>query len=162
MIHDRLSRLQLATLRRNTTRTLLIQKRPGIRTPEVDDALTAYAPAERDDDGQITHKRETVRCSITAVETVKRGWWKVTYRAGLVEPRRFLRARPGAVKLTRNPDGTVTADGDADYTTSISSAARGEPECMPESWEREGHRAKRSMHRLRDTRPWIAVRPPRS
>lgn len=153
MIYVRVTRQELALLRRNTIRTVMVAKRPGARTPEIDDALAAYSPAERDENAEITHKREVVRCVIATV-TPAGAYWKVAYHAGSVEPPRFMRARPGAVRLTPNPKGgDPITDGDADYTTSRSAAMRGEPECVPESWDRRVARVA-SSEPPRDRRPW--------
>lgn len=155
MIHARLTHEELRLLRRNVTRTVRVEKRPGGRTPQLGAQVQAYAPVVREH-GEVVRKRETLRCVILAVES-ERGAWIVTYRAGSVEPARFLRARPGMVKLTPHPEGgDPIPDGDADYTTSIASAAHGEPECVPESWEREVARRAKAIadDPVRDRRPW--------
>ena len=154
MIHARLTHEELRLLRRNVTRTIRVAKQPGKRTPQLGAQVQAYARAVVED-GEVVRKRETLRCVILEVKN-QPGAWIVTYRAGTVEPARFLRARPGMVKLTPNPEGgDPIPDGDADYTTSTASAARGEPECVPESWERQVARTRdagipeRVQHRRR-------------
>lgn len=156
MIHARVTNGELRFLRRGVTRTLAVEKRPGRRRPQIGAALLAYAPATyepelgRDGARVVDLPREEVRCRVTAVEN-GRGEWTVSYTVGSVEPARFLRARPGMVKLTPNPDGgDPIPDGDADYTTSVASAAHGEPECVPESWEREVTKQARTVEQVRD------------
>ena len=149
MIHDRVDHLQIARLRSRTIGHLRVEKRPGVKTPQLGGPVEAYAPVERDDDGEVVKKRETLRCMIVEVAS-EPGAWIVTYRAGHVEPGRFLRARPGAVKLTPDPDGgDPIPDGDADYTTSTASAARGEPECVPKDVQAEYAAQADTMNRMR-------------
>lgn len=124
--------------------------------PEPDQAVVAYAPAVVED-GVVVKKREAVRCVIVTVESVSRLEWEVTYRAGKVDRPTFMRARPGAVRITVDPrTGEVSTDGDGDYTTSRSAAMQDEPEVLTESWDRVVGRTARAIEAdpPRDRRPW--------
>lgn len=154
MIHARFTHDELGAVRGNAPRQVTVAKRLGRRRPQLGAKVLAYAPKATTRRGVVL-QRATVDCVVLAVEDTP-GEWLVTFRRGIVEPSRFLRATPGAVKVTKNPvTGEVSTDGDADYTTSISSGARGEPECVPESWEREVARKLRvTGEPLPERRPW--------
>lgn len=136
MIHVRLTHEELALLRRGVERTLRVAKAPGARTPQLGAPVEVYARAEREN-GELVRRRAALRCFVAAVDGAD-GHWTITYHAGVVQPPRFLRARPGMVRHKPDPrGGDPLTDGDADYTSSLAAAAPGEPECVPESWERQ-------------------------
>ena len=156
MIHDRVDHLQIARLRSRTIGKARVQKHAGAHRPEVDDRVTAYAPAVVED-GEVVRKREAVRCVILTVESISRVEWEVTYRAGKIDRPVFMRARPGAVRITVDPrTGEVSTDGDGDYTTSRSAAMQDEPEVLTESWDRVVGRTARAIEAdpPLDRRPW--------
>lgn len=140
MIHDQVDHLQIARLRSRTIGKARVQKHAGAHRPEVDDRVTAYAPAVVED-GEVVRKREAIRCVVVQVEN-ENGAWLVHYRAGGIERPVYLTARPGGRR--------------GDYTTDERFAMRDEPEVITESWDRFVGRVGRAIAAdpPRDRRPW--------
>ena len=140
MIHDRVDHLQIARLRSRTIGKARVQKHAGAHRPEVDDRVTAYAPAVVED-GELVKKRESLRCVIVHVED-DTGAWLVSYRVGKIERPVFLTARPGGRR--------------GDYTSEERYAMPDEPEVITESWDRFVGRVGRAIAAdpPRDRRPW--------
>lgn len=149
MKHARMTHDQLGAIRGNAPRQVAFPKQPGASRPVLGAKLIAYAPRIIDrKTGVVERERESVECVITIVED-EHDQWVVTYRCGGVDTRRLLRATPGAMKTTRHPDGSITTDGDGDYTTSLAAAAHGEPECVPESYQQQLDKDARSTEEIR-------------
>ena len=138
MIHVRLTHQELALLRRGTTNTLRIAKNAGSRTPDLGQRVQAYAPAEYErETRELVRRRQTLRCLVIDV-TSESGCWTITYRAGAIQPPRFLTARPGKR---------------GDYTSDERYAMKDEPEVIPESWDRRVARVAAAEPPV-DRRPW--------
>lgn len=127
---------ELALLRRGQARQMRVRVDPGAVTPAEDDAVRAYAVAERKD-GAVVRRRAALRCRVVRVERGE-AEWTVTYVPGAVGKPRFLTARPGKR---------------GDYTTELRYAMRDEPEVVPESWDRHVARVARQPLPP-DRRPW--------
>jgi len=134
VIHARLTHEELRLLRRKGIRQVVVEKTAGAHRPEPGHAVMAYAPVERDTDGQVVKKRERVRCVIVLV-TDEPGRWVCEYLPGVTEKPRFLTARPGKR---------------GDYTTEERYAMADEPECVPEQWEAKFAEDARSAEQIRD------------
>ena len=142
MIHDRVDHLQIARLRSRTIGKARVQKHAGAHRPEVDDRVTAYAPAVVED-GEVVRKREQIRCVVVQVEN-ENGAWLVHYRAGGIERPVYLTARPGGRR--------------GDYTLDERFAMRDEPEVITESWDRFVGRVGRVTEQpIFERRPWKQV-----
>lgn len=130
MIYVRLTHPELALLRRGTTNTMKVAKNAGSRTPDLGQRVQAYAPAEYErDTRELVRRRQTLRCLIIDV-TSESGWWTVTYRAGAIQPPRYLTARPGKR---------------GDYTSEERYAMKDEPETVgPEVLEQYAKDAERT------------------
>lgn len=138
MIHVRLTHPELALLRRGTVNTMRVAKNAGARTPDLGQRVQAYAPAEYErETRELVRRRQTLRCLVIAV-TTEDGCWTITYRAGAIQPPRYLTARPGKR---------------GDYTSDERYAMKDEPEVIPESWDRRVARVA-SAPPPADRRPW--------
>lgn len=121
MIHVRMTHRELGLLRKKSIRSVNVPKGEGARRPQLDQAVIAYAPALRDEGGEVVKKREQLRCIIITVVD-EPGRWVCEYLPGATEQHRYLTARPGKR---------------GDYTTDERYAMKDEPEAIPESAERE-------------------------
>lgn len=135
----RTTRGEMEMLRRGATRVLLVPKskpRRGAKKARcrwlVGRDYDVMTPATYGKDGKLDKTEERIRCIVHAIEE-RDDVWALTLRSGKAEIIRYLRATPGAMAITKLPDGRTQTEGDGDYTQLRKSAIPDEPEPVDEA-----------------------------
>ena len=157
----RTTHAEIEMLRRGATRVIIIPKTtPRSGAPKARCRWTqgrdyeVMAPATLTPDNKVDKPEERLRCIAHSVVDAGDGW-ALTLRVGVVERPRFLRATPGAVAITKLPDGRMSTEGDGDYTELRKSAIPDEPEPVDEATHKrfaDAARDAESYRRVYDTR----------